>query len=303
MNTNTEQAAGEIKRLALREVELTRQKVAKEAELAAAEQLAGSAYVDGDPGDLDHLLKLQTELRMIGVAMTACRERRLAAVKAVREARASELEERVEGLRQESQTIISKVQKLTELLEVEVAVTVAVPGRFSKAQNLGLQIQGLEEKIFDLQHAELPAAGTVDLDGIISADEAALAVLSSESVCPSAESVIAWFSECQTAASQPFGDHQRRVYLVWQSGEIDRDQSYIQVGDFMQSGETSAYSGRPVIDVRTGMFRAGKRTPVFIGAAAEPQVRQERHGLTYLQYAGYESKPERRPQTEPEEAA
>ena len=244
---------------------------------------------------------------MIGVAMTACRQRRLAAVKAMREARASELEERVEGLRQESQTIISKVQKLTakltELLEVEVAVTVAVPGRFSKAQNLGLQIQGLEEKIFDLQHAELPAAGTVDLDGIISADEAALAVLSSESVCPSAESVIAWFSECQTAASQPFGDHQRRVYLVWQGGEIDRDQSYIQVGDFMQSGETSAYSGRPVIDVRTGMFRAGKRTPVFIGAAAEPNVRPERYGLTYLQYAGYESKPERRPQTEPEEAA
>jgi len=32
-------------------------------------------------------------------------------------------------------------------------------------------------------------------------------------------------------------------------------------------------------------------------------VRPERHGLTYLQYAGYESKPELRPQPEPEKAA
>ena len=202
---------------------------------------------------------------------------------------------RIGTIQKELETLVGKVQKLTqklsELLEVDVAVTAAAPGRYSKAQNLALQIQGLEERVFSMEMEGVPAAGTVDLmDSIATGDEVALAVLSSESACPSAESVRQWFADCETAAGQPFGDHQRRVYLLWRDGAIDREQSYIQVGDFEQSsGASSAYAGRPIMDSRTGIFRAGKPTPTILGAAGTPPAPERPRGLSQFRDAGYGS--------------
>ena len=52
------------------------------------------------------------------------------------------------------------------------------------------------------------------IDSIATADEVALAVLSSESVCPTAEDVEQWYAAIEAKTGQPFRDHVRRVYLV-----------------------------------------------------------------------------------------
>jgi len=43
---------------------------------------------------------------------------------------------------------------------------------------------------------------------------------------------------------QPFGEHSRRIYLVWTNGEIDYERSYIDVFDFCRpSGALSIHTG------------------------------------------------------------
>lgn len=257
---SAEQAAADIRKFAVRELELVRDRTAKLAEVAAAERAAGDDYLEGNPGGVDRLLKLQTEMRMIGVALATCRTRRLESVQAKRAADIAALEQRVDGLRNELQKITEKldklVQKVTELLGVPVNVVPAVAGQLSNIQKLALQVQGIDEKIFRLQSDDVPDHGAIDLlDTTAGPDETVIAALMTEAICPPVEEIQQWYAGVEVSIGQPLGDHVRRVYLTWSNGQIDWAQSYIQVGDFCRpTGILSIHTGRPYLD--NGIFRA-----------------------------------------------
>ena len=98
--------------------------------------------------------------------------------------------------------------------------------------------------------------------------EFALAVLKTEALCPTAEAIQQWYMDCERAAGQPFGDHPRRIYLVWANGEIDYAKSYLSVFDFCRpSGGLSIYTGKAYLDLGSGTFRPRKPAPEDAGDA------------------------------------
>jgi hypothetical protein len=269
-----EQAAAGIAKYAAKEIELTAHKKVKIADVATAEAAAGGAYLDGTPGEhLDRVLRLQAEVRAIGMAIDTCRARRADAVFEKREADIAALRKRVDGLKQERETLTAKVEKHTkalgELLGIEVGIVATTPGQTSRLQQLQVQAGGLEEKIDRLQGGALPPASMVDLqDSLATADEVAMAVLTDESSCPTAAAVQQWYADCARASHQPFGEHSRRIYLVWTNGEIDYERSYIDVFDFCRpSGALSIHTGQPLLNLASGTFRARKPDPEVAPAA------------------------------------
>ncbi len=262
---SVEQAAAEIAKYAAKEIELTARKEVKIAEVASAEAAAGGAYLDGNPGEhLDRVLRLQAEVRAIGMAIETCRARRVDAVRAKREADIAALRKRLDGMEKERDTLAAKVQKHTrdlgELMGIEVAVVAAMPGPLSRLQQLLVQTDGMGGNIDRLQTEPVPSGSTVDLtDTTATCAEFALAVLNTEALCPTAEAIEQWYMDCERAAGQPFGDHQRRIYLVWANGEIDYAKSYISVFDFCRpSGGLSIYTGKAYLDLGSGTFRPRK---------------------------------------------
>ena len=85
-------------------------------------------------------------------------------------------------------------------------------------------LMGMTEQITSLEMSPVRSSGTIDpeMDSMASADEVALAVLSTHSTCPSAEAILAWFA----GFGEMVGQH--RVYLVWLDGQIDLKASYVK---------------------------------------------------------------------------
>ena len=85
---------------------------------------------------------------------------------------------------------------------------------------------------------------------------------------PAAAAVQQWYADCARASHQPFGEHSRRIYLVWTNGEIDYERSYIDVFDFCRpSGALSIHTGQPLLNLASGTFRARKPDPEVAPAA------------------------------------
>jgi hypothetical protein len=72
--------------------------------------------------------------------------------------------------------------------------------------------------------------GVADTGPAATGDEDVIrAVLKQDRITPSIDAIRAWLDAVQRKAGRPFGDAARRVHVVWKRGEIERDQSWVQV--------------------------------------------------------------------------
>jgi chromosome segregation ATPase len=220
----TDQAKEEIVKWGRREIELARRKQTIESSVA-------SEMLDPGPdtiaADNDRIGRAAVELRAISLAIGTAQERRAEALKEMRETRIRGVQDRIDALRKELAALSTRVDEhkkaLGELLSTPVEIVCAIPGQRSRLQQMYVMIQGLTDQLTSLELTPIPSNGTVDLmDSTATADEVALSVLSSDSACPTAEAVLAWFAG--------FGETggQRCVYLVWRDGQIDLKASYVQ---------------------------------------------------------------------------
>jgi chromosome segregation ATPase len=220
----TDQAKEEIVKWGHREIELARRKQTIESSVA-------SEMLDPGPdtiaADTDRIGRAAVELRAISLAIGTAQERRAEALKEMRETRIHGVQDRIDALRKELAALSTRVDEhkkaLGELLSTPVEIVCAIPDQRSRLQQMYVMVQGLTDQLTSLELAPIPSTGTVDLmDSAATADDVALAVLSTDSTCPSAEAILAWLAS--------FGETvgKRRVCLVWRDGQIDLKASYVQ---------------------------------------------------------------------------
>jgi hypothetical protein len=220
---SSEELKREISRWAAREVELAHRKGTLEAQATAmmVDHQPGGAPVDNEP-----LAKLLIELRTVGKALVEAHQRRADAVVQKRQAETNALGNQIETLQKEAAELIAQVEQhkkqIGELLGTPVDVICPLRGQ-SRLERISMITQGTTEQIVSRQRFPVPSTGSIDLmDCIATADEVALAVLSTESNCPTAEAVLEWYAKY----GEPAG--KRRVYLTWQDGQINTKNSYVQ---------------------------------------------------------------------------
>lgn len=214
----------EVVKLARREVELTRRKQTLKAQVASE---MANVEISPSAGGNDHLERSIIELHALEKAIQKAQEQRLLAVRAKRQGDIEALQNRMEELQKESAALLTKVEThkevLNKLLGVEIGIVCAMPGQRSRLQQISIMTQGLAEQISSLQFTPLRSDGTVDLmDSTAAADEIALTVLSTDTVCPAVQSILDWLAG--------FGEvtGHRRVYVTWRNGQIDQSTSYVQ---------------------------------------------------------------------------
>ena len=251
----TEETKLEITRLGKQQIELTYRRRKLEADAASVLLDAG---VGANAVGNERRERALLELRATELAIREASNRRTAALGALGASRAAEMQERADRLTKESHEITAQVDelkgKLAEVLGAPIEVVCAMPGRLTRLQHLGLQIQGFGEQIARLQRADVPDSGTVDAEGT-SVDSLLTAVTEVEAIIPSAASILDWAEGCERAAGGALRDLPRRYHLVWRSGQIVSGESHM----FCQHlcSRMHATSGRPGgFDISTGTFRA-----------------------------------------------
>jgi hypothetical protein len=260
----TDELKQEVVRWVRREVELTRQREAIEAEV-------GAAMVDAKPGasgDVSERAANEVaKLRAVTAALRETQRRRMEAIRANRAAELTDLEERRAAVEEEHAALAAKVEKFkkafTDLLGVEIVLVTASPGMLSRLQRLEGQIGNLTEQALSVQNDAIPSAGTVDVQDATSVEALVDELALFEGAIPAMQSVLDWANSCEPVPGESFGQLPRRFRLVWANGEIDREQSSIFVGELCRPGHIATYSDRPRgIDVKSGTFRAPAAVPL-----------------------------------------
>lgn len=220
----TEELRNEIAKWGQKEVELARRKQALEADAASAMLEPG---LDTSAADNDRIGRAAVELRAIDLAIKTAQERRGEALKAIREAGIRAMQDRMGEVRQELSALSKEVEvhkrTLSQILGTPIEVVCAIPGQRSRLDHMTIMLLGLTDQIGSMQRVPIASSGTIDMmDSTATADELALAVLSTASTCPSAEAILAWFAGFGKTAGQ------RRVYVVWRDGQIDAKASFVR---------------------------------------------------------------------------
>ena len=267
--------SNEVERYASKEVELVgRRRVAVEA-ITAAEQAAGVALLDAGEGEavtapVEAVMRAKAQVSAIDAAIHACRSRRLEAIRAKRQGDAAELRKQVEELRKQVDELAATTAKhIAAISKSEGMPFIALPapavlGQVSRSQELQNQIASFEMRAAALEADELPRAGVVDVQDVVTTDELVLGALRHESDGPSAENIIAWAAGCEKHGrvsrmgrnmdQRDFGDSLRNFHLVWRQGVIVYDESHVQIPTFIRT-EPGQYSGNPVAELGSDIFR------------------------------------------------
>ena len=266
--------------------------------ITAAEQAAGVALLDAAEGEststqTDGIMRAKSEVAAIDAAIHACRSRRLEAIRAKRQGDAAELRRQVEELRKQVDELAATTAKhIAAISESEGMPFIALPapavfGQVSRSQELQSQIASFEIRAAALEADELPRAGGVDVQDVVTTDELLLAVLRHLSDGPSAENIIAWAAGCEkhgrasrrrdSMDQRDFGDSLRNFHLSWRQGKIVYDESHVQIPTFIRT-EPGQYSGNPVAELGSDIFRCPaparcKSMPEEITAPADPGLR------------------------------
>jgi len=249
-------------------------------------RLASEAHSEGEDatavstprGSLDMVERVQAEIRAHDGAIRGCRVRRLETIGSARVAEAATLRDQAADKSRELKSIENKSGKLlaqiTDLQGCEY-----VPGATPKSSILRAEIEQLERAALDIDQSDIPDAGVVDVDDTIDNEQILLSVQTHPSRCPSIEAVSTWLGACEAEAQKSrhsgFGDHPRRVHLVWNADGIDVRQSTVSCGALAkrQPDGVSIYP-------QTGEFRAGV-APISQARDAQPAIEVPAHSGWY----------------------
>src|SRR5271157_1049339 len=309
MFANVERAAAEIEKYAAREVELIRQKQAKLAEAASAEESAGEALLDSEnvSEHLDRVVRLQAEARMVEGGIRSCRARRLAAIEGKIAAEAAELRKRAKDARDDQERIASKTAKhlkaLKELEGVEfVPATNPYIGAVPQSSRLASLTSSLENKAVELEQAGIPHNGAAEVDDARDSMPLVEAILRHPSDGPSATEILAWAAA--TDKDSRFGSLPRSYRVTWRDGVIDYAESFIVVPALAPQGPISIYSNQRLpAPMDSYTFRApasmqpAPRTVKPVPAPEPPAAPPPEppvpagHLITVGAYLGHESRP------------
>jgi hypothetical protein len=269
MQTNIEAAMAEIKMYGHRETELLNQKSEKQKQLKTAEQAGGDALLDGDNNDsIERAVRLQVELRQIDMAIGSCRARRLAAVQAKLDAEIAEFRRRAVEARQQSAEITSRSAPLLASIK-EIEGVDYVPQVMPQSAHAASRAGALEREAQQRESRGIERHGNVQIDGVLSIDEIALAVLEVAADGPTAAEVIRWV-ETREHRDQ-FDKHRISVRISWADGAITAG-SYIRLLEPLET--PAAATPEEVPPPANSQLRTPSQ---FFGHAARP-VPQETRG-------------------------
>jgi hypothetical protein len=241
----TQRAIDEIRRLAEKEIELVGKRWKAVHALAAAEQGAGLAYLEGKNSGLDQVIKLRAELGVIDAAVRTCQAQRSSAVKNRYSIEAKEARRKITEKQAEIASLNAKTAKhLQALSELEgVAYTHEVLGCQPagegalrahiepRSETLRREISELDRSAQEAENWRAPNYGTVDMPDVINEQEFSLAVLMHDSQGVTAQVLVDWIDACHTIIKKKnleLGDKPRRYRLAWREGKVDPE-SYVHV--------------------------------------------------------------------------
>ena len=274
---------------ALKELGLLKRKIELQRSLAGLEAEAAALMLDGagedetatttPRGSLDMVARVAAEIRAHDGAIRGCWVHRLEAIGAARATEAAGLREQVHERSKELKSIESKSARLVAQL-TEVEGCAYAPTATPKSALLRAEIEQLERAALDIEQSDIPDAGMVDVDDVIENEQILLAVGNSPSKSPSIEETSAWLVACEDAAQKSchsgFGDHLRRVHLVWNADGIDLKQSVV-ICTALAKRQPDGVSIYP----QTGEFRAGV-APISMVRDAQPVTEtRSRDGFYY----------------------
>jgi hypothetical protein len=241
------QTTNTLEALATREFELDTLRLAKRADLGVAEELAGSAVLNGAAaGEIDRILRLRGEINAFDLAIDTVRSRRPAAIIETFEKKSRQLRNLANEKRAELDGLNVKAARLLRDLSQLEGVG---HGRFepsggdgfarpeTKRERLAREIEGLLAQSRTFEQAQVPTSGALDnADNVVVSDDAVvLAVLRDMSASPSAADLRAWLAgiEIEVLAKHPDRSRAelqqlpRRVRIVWSNGVISHSESYV----------------------------------------------------------------------------
>lgn len=262
-----------LSELSAKELDLDRRLRAKIAELAAAEEALGEAFLTDDSGvaDAGAVTKLQAEQAAIGRAIAAVREKRPGAVTAKNRGAALALHADAAKKAAEADALSSKTQKLlAQLAELEgVASGSFAPsfGEQSKSLKLPIEAAELMRKAADLEQATIPDSGTFDTEDnkIISDEDIVMGVLGHESSRVPVSAIRSWLAAVDESVAKRFRDRTpeveklpRRVFVTWNGDGIDTNSSYIFVPSLANKLKSVDV---PAVNITTSQAPRSKRAP------------------------------------------
>ena len=269
---------------AQKELALTKRKIELQGSLETVEVEAGVALLDaeesgssGASASFDKLDRTRGEVRMLAAAITACRARRLETIKTNRASEVAALRKQAADKSAELRSLESKISKaLAQLAELDGCDY--VPSGTPRTGALRAQIPHLARVAEDLDQANVPVSGVVDVDGVTTADEVLLTVAAYPAGGPTVEQVLAWLNACEDAArkyrASSFADHPRRVHFVWDVDGIDVRQSVI----FCAALAKKQDDGKSIYP-ETGTFRSGVAPSAVLRDARSPIEAPARGGF------------------------
>jgi hypothetical protein len=226
--TTIEQSRQSIRDYAQREINLLHQQAQKNQEAIAAEEAAGRAYLEGDPDDHIALaIQLKTEASAIGMAIGACRLKRLESVRLHHDGLIADLRERSATERGQTGVIQSRVAPLLEKIKEIEGVDYTATG-VSESMRHAATADYLEREAAEIERRGFDKHGHVHIDGEgISAEQIALAVAEVAADGPSATDVVAWVQTREH--HERFPSSHISVRLTWADGNKISPQSYVKI--------------------------------------------------------------------------
>jgi hypothetical protein len=271
--TAVEQAQAAIVALGQREIELLAQRRAKAADIAAAEQEAGEAFLDAEAGStapgaaVETVLRLKAELSAFDRGLDVCHRRRLEAIKRKWEAEAGELREQAATAQRELEALEAKTAPhLAALSKIEGVPFTGVilrcepdgMGGLHVPRSVALQAQldELPSRILGVERRAFPTSGLIETEGTgIESLLSGLVALEGET--PRIGDVLDWAAAVEGHAG-PFGERFRRYRLAWGAdGQILRD-SFIDVPELASRFRRDSHTGELYADSTSGIFKAAE---------------------------------------------
>ncbi|HUA60623.1 MAG TPA: hypothetical protein VML19_17800 [Verrucomicrobiae bacterium] len=313
MQTKIEEAVAQIKLWADRELQLMGDRADKRQEVEALDRAGGDALLDGAAGDhVDRLVRSQVELRQIESALTACRERRLAAVEQRHAAEIQSLRSRALEAKQQADLITSKTADHFAAIK-EIERCDFAPVGQSESARLGAMAYQLETAADDLERSGIRRSGQVQVSDATSIAPLLDELLAFHGDAPNGDDAVKWADLCDPG--RRFGSSTRVYNLIFEDATINYRASYVQVHALRPAlpFSSSIASAIDDCDRNQGIHRASHsmqppRKPKTVALEPQTDVPQPEapvddggaRKLRINQYLGYETG--RWPRPEPEEA-
>jgi hypothetical protein len=230
--TAAERAAAELDKIGARELQLLAEREEKRAALSRAQEESALAFLDTSKASIGRIVRLKTEVETIGDAIRGCRTRRRTALQNLLVARVSELRDDADRKEKQASAIEEKSGELLAALARLQGASYA-PEAETASERLRREVNDARHRAAEMERNGVPNHGKVDVE-VMGTPEVLAALLKHPGIVPPLEDVQRWAEACQASALKlrpdaEFGDLPRRVYLVWNRGEIDQQQSYIFV--------------------------------------------------------------------------